>query len=255
MELGKVSIITPCYNGEKYVAKTIESVLAQTYSNWEMIIIDDGSKDSSAEVVRAYTEKDSRITLLQQENAGSAAARNNGIRNANGQYIALLDSDDLWEPEFLEEQIAFMKGKEAVCVCCSYRCINEEGEEILRPAHCKSKITTKDMMITNYIGCLSGLYDSQKYGKIYLKEELKSLRDDYAYWLDIVKLEGVAYGNDKILASYRVFANSTTGNKKKLIKKQYRFYRDYLKLGVFKSCYNLIRWGLMGMKKYKGMKK
>ena len=75
------------------------------------------------------------------------------------------------------------------------------------------------MMITNYIGCLSGLYDSQKYGKIYLKEELKSLRDDYAYWLDIVKLEGVAYGNDKILASYRVFANSTTGNKKKLIKK------------------------------------
>ena len=85
------------------------------------------------------------------------------------------------------------------------------------------------------------------------KEELKSLRDDYAYWLDIVKLEDKAYGNQKLLARYRVLANSTTGNKKKLIKKQYRFYRDYLKLGVFKSTVNLIRWGLMGLKKYKGI--
>ena len=88
-----------------------------------------------------------------------------------------------------------------------------------------------------------------------MREELKSLRDDYAYWLDVVKLEGKAYGNQKILASYRVFANSTTGNKKKLIKKQYRFYRDYLKLGVIKSCYNLFRGGMLGLKKYKGMKK
>ena len=255
METGLVSIITPCYNGEKYVAKTIESVLAQTYTNWEMIVIDDGSKDGSADVVRGYIEKDARISLLQQENAGSAAARNNGIRNARGQYIALLDSDDLWDPEFLQEQIAFMQEKNTVCVYCSYRCINEDGEEIHNPVQCKPEITTKDMMVTNYIGCLSGLYDAQKYGKIYLKEELKSLRDDYAYWLDIVKLEDKAYGNQKILASYRVFANSTTGNKKKLIKKQYRFYRDYLKLGVFKSCCNLIRWGLMGLKKYKGKKK
>ena len=255
MELGLVSIITPCYNGEKYVAQTIESVLAQTYGSWEMIVIDDGSKDSSAEIVRSYAEKDARITLLQQENAGSAAARNNGIRHAKGQYIALLDSDDLWEPEFLEEQVAFMKEKNAVCVHCSYRCIDEEGKEILAPTYCAEETTYKDMVVYNRIGCLSGLYDSQKYGKIYLKEELKSLRDDYAYWLDIVKLEGKAYGNQRILASYRVFANSTTGNKKKLIKKQYRFYRDYLKLGVFRSCYNLIRWGLMGMKKYKGMKK
>ncbi len=255
MQTGLVSIITPCYNGAKYVAQTIECVLAQTYENWEMIVIDDGSKDNSAEIVRSYAERDARISLLQQENAGSAAARNNGIRNANGQYIALLDADDLWEPQFLEEQIAFMKEKNAVCVHCSYRCIDEEGKEILAPAYCAEETTYKDMVVYNRIGCLSGLYDTQKYGKIYLREELKSLRDDYAYWLDIVKLEGKAYGNQKILASYRVFANSTTGNKKKLIKKQYRFYRDYLKLGFFRSCYNVFRWGMMGLKKYKGMKK
>jgi glycosyltransferase involved in cell wall biosynthesis len=253
MTKGLVSIITPCYNGAKYISETIDSVLAQTYKDWEMIIIDDGSKDKSAEIVRAYMEKDSRIKFLQQANAGSAAARNNGIRSAEGQYIALLDADDLWEPEFLAEQTAFMTEKNAVCVYCSYRCINENSEEILNPVICREEISTKDMMVTNYIGCLSGLYDCSKHGKVYLKEELKSMRDDYAYWLDIVKLEDKAYGNQKLLARYRVLANSTTGNKKKLIKKQWRFYRDYLKLGVVKSFVNLVRWGLMGLKKYKGI--
>ena len=253
MTKGLVSIITPCYNGAKYISETIDSVLAQTYENWEMIIIDDGSKDNSAEIVRSYMEKDGRIKFLQQANAGSAAARNNGIRSAEGQYIALLDADDLWEPEFLAEQTAFMTEKNAVCVYCSYRCINENSEGILNPVICRPEITTKDMMVTNYIGCLSGLYDCSKHGKVYLKEELKSMRDDYAYWLDIVKLEDKAYGNNKLLARYRVLANSTTGNKKKLIKKQWRFYRDYLKLGIVKSFINLVRWGLMGLKKYKGI--
>ena len=255
MKDGLVSIITPCYNGEKYISETIDSVLSQTYTDWEMIIVDDGSKDGSADIVLKYMAKDGRIKFLQQKNAGSAAARNNGIRSAEGQYIALLDADDVWENNFLEEQIAFMKEKNAVCVYSSYKCIDENSNEILQPVICKPEINTKNMMVTNYIGCLSGLYDTKKYGKIYLREELKSMRDDYAYWLDIVKLEDKAYGNQKLLARYRVLATSTTGNKKKLIKKQYRFYRDYLKLGVIRSCINLIRWGFMGMKKYKGSKK
>ncbi len=249
---GLVSIITPCYNGAKYISETIDSVIAQSYDNWEMIIIDDGSKDNSAEIVRNYMENDGRIKFLQQANAGSAAARNNGIRSAEGQYIALLDADDIWETDFLSEQIAFMTEKDAVCVYSSYKCIDENGNEILNPVICRSEITTKDMMVTNYIGCLTGIYNIERHGKIYLREELKSMRDDYAYWLDIVKLEDKAYGNPKVIARYRVLANSTTGNKKKLIKKQYRFYRDYLKLGVFKSITNLVRWGVMGLKKYKG---
>lgn len=252
MKTGLVSIITPCYNGEKYISQTIDSVLAQTYENWEMIIINDGSKDHSDEIVRSYMEKDSRIIFLQQPNAGSAAARNNGIRSAKGQYIALLDADDLWEPEFLEEQIAFMKEKKAVCVCCSYRCIDENSKEILKPVLSKQVITAKDMTVTNYIGCLTGLYDCSKHGKIYLREELKSIRDDYAYWVDVVNTEGVAYGNQKLLARYRVLANSTTGNKQKLIGKQYQFYRHHLKLSVGRSVINLVYWGIMGLKKYSG---
>lgn len=253
MTLGLVSIITPCYNGAKYIAQTIDSVLAQTYARWEMIIVDDGSKDNSEQIVRAYMEKDSRIKFLQQANAGSAAARNNGIRSADGQYIALLDADDLWDPEFLEDQIRFMTEKNATCVYCSYRCIDADGKEILQPVKSKPVVTTKKMMVTNYIGCLSGLYNAQKHGKIYLREELKSIRDDYAYWLDVVKTEGVAYGNPRILASYRMLSNSTTGNKKKLIGKQYQFYRNYLNLGVVRSTCNLFWWGVMGLKKYWGL--
>lgn len=251
MKKGLVSIITPCYNGAKYIGETIESVLAQTYSMWEMIIVDDGSRDNSAEVIKEYTEKDSRIVLVQQANGGSAAARNNGIRCAEGQYIALLDADDLWDPMFLEKQIKFMKDKNAVCVYCTYRMIDKNSKEILHPVLAQEQVTDKDMMVMNYIGCLSGLYDASKYGKIYLREELKSIRDDYAYWLDIVKLEGKAYGNKENLASYRVLANSTTGNKKKLIKKQYQFYRQFLKLSPVKSTSNLIRWGIRGVKKYR----
>lgn len=127
---GLVSIIMPCYNGEKFIKETIESVLAQTYTSWELLIIDDGSKDSSVDIIKSY-QQDQRIKLIQQANAGSAAARNNGIRQSKGQYMALLDSDDLWLPEFLEKQVNFMKEKKAVCVCCSYSRIDEDSNDVL----------------------------------------------------------------------------------------------------------------------------
>ena len=105
----KVSVITPAYNASRLIRETIESVIAQTYTDWEMIIVDDGSKDNTAEIVRSYAEKDSRIILIQQQNGGSSSARNNGLRHATGRYIALLDADDLWDSNFLEEMIRFMK--------------------------------------------------------------------------------------------------------------------------------------------------
>lgn len=250
MEEGLVSIITPCYNGAKYISETIDSVIAQTYPKWEMLIVDDGSKDNSADIVREYEAKDERIHLIQQKNAGSAAARNNGIRQCNGQYIALLDADDLWKPDFLKKQIAFMKKRKAVCVFCSYERIDGHSKQILHPTIAKKKITTKDMRVMNQIGCLSGLYDSSQHGKIYLREELKSLRDDYAYWYDIVSLEDAAYGNPEILASYRVLDTSTTGNKKKLIKKQYQFYRTHLKESVPEALVNTLVWGVSGIRKF-----
>lgn len=252
MKEGLVSIITPVYNGEKYISETIDSVIKQTYPDWEMIVVDDGSKDGSAAIVRRYVEKESRITLLQQPNGGSASARNNGIRHANGQYIALLDSDDLWEQNFLRNQLALMKEKNAIVVHGSYRRINEKSEEILQAWMAKEEVTYKQMQMTNHIACLTGLYDTSKYGKIYLKEELRSIRDDYAYWLDIVKLAGKSYGNQDLLASYRVISSSTTGKKKKLIKAQFYFYYHYQKFGLFKSTLYTMYWGMLGILKFRG---
>lgn len=242
-----ISIITPCYNSEKYIEETIKSVLGQTYTAWEMIIIDDGSTDHSACIVQKYVEKEPRIRLVAQENKGSAAARNCGIRQAKGQYIALLDADDLWDREFLSNQLQFMARQKAVCVCCSYRRINEESKEVHSPVFAKRIITERDMLRRNYIGCLTGLYDVSKYGKVYLHEELKSMRDDYAYWIDIVHRTGIVYGNPEILASYRMASGSTTGKKVRLIPKQYQFYRRYLKQGPVRSVMNTICWGVAGL--------
>lgn len=250
MEKGLVSIITPVYNGARFVSETIESVLAQTYPQWEMIVVDDGSKDDSAEIVRRYAEEDARITLLQQPNGGSASARNNGIRHAHGQYIALLDADDLWEPQFLTSQLALMREKDAVLVYASYKRINKDSKEILRPWIARKEVTYKQMQVTCHIGCLTGLYDTSRFGKIYLKEELRSVRDDYAYWLDIMKLAGKAYGNQEPLASYRILSTSTTAKKQKLIKTQFLFYYRYQKLGLLRSFAYTAYWGVLGILKF-----
>jgi len=247
---GLVSIITPCYNGDKYLAETIESVLSQTYTQWEMIIVDDGSTDRTADIASEYTLRDKRIQLVRQSNGGTAKARNAAMRLAQGRYIALLDADDIWEPRFLEEQLAFMAQKDAICVCGAYRHIDEKGMEIQHPTVPLSVITPRDMRVMNRIGCLTGLYDSCRHGKIYLHEELKSIRDDYAYWYDIVSLEGRAYGNPEILARYRVLTGSTTGNKLKLVSKQYQFYRRYLKENVLRAVFNTMRWGISGIRKF-----
>ena len=247
---GLVSIITPCYNGARYLADTIESVLGQTYARWEMIIVDDGSTDDTPGIAEAYAMRDGRVQLIRQQNAGTARARNVGMKRAKGQYIALLDADDLWEPDFLEKQLDFMAQTGAVCVCSAYRHIDENGREIQHPTVPPQRITPRDMRVMNRIGCLTGLYDTQKHGKVFLHEELRSIRDDYAYWYDIVCLEGEARGNPEILARYRVQTASTTGNKLKLVSKQYHFYRQYLKQNVPTACVNTVRWGLSGIRKF-----
>lgn len=244
-----VSVIMPCYNGEKFIKETIESVLNQTYQLWELLIIDDGSQDNSVDIIKSY-QADQRIKLIQQPNGGSAVARNNGIRHSQGQYMALLDSDDIWLPNFLEEQIKFMKSKNAICVCCSYSRIDEKSNEILKPVIAKKVITSKDMQSVDYVGTLTGIYDQSKYGKVYLKEELNSLLDDYAFFIDVINLEGVAYGNPKILAKYRLRKGSMTNNKKKLIKKHYLFYKNVLNQNLFKSIYSTTKWGIAGFFKY-----
>lgn len=246
----KVSIITPLYNGERFVGKTIESVIAQTYGDWEMIIINDGSKDRSPEICREYAAKEARIKVFDQPNGGSAAARNNGIRRAVGRYIALLDADDTWMPYFLESQLELMRQKDATLVFGSHLRIDEEDRECLAPFRVPPYVTYKDMLKTCYISCLTGLYDTSRFGKVFLHEEFRSLRDDYVYWLEIIKKCKVAYGNQRIIGSYRILGSSISRNKKKVILPQYRVYREVEGLGVIRSLYYLACWAFAGYRKY-----
>jgi len=251
MQKDLVSIITPLYNGEKYVSQTIDSVLAQTYLNWEMIIINDGSKDDSEKIVEEYVKKDNRIKLFSQANGGSASARNNGIRRAKGQYIALLDADDLWESFFLESQLKLMKEKDTLLVYGSHKRIDEVGNECLKPFVVPKEVTYYDILKTCSISCLTGVYDTSVYGKFYLNEDLKSLRDDHLFWLNILKKTKVAYGNKDIIASYRILGNSVSRNKKKVIIPQFNIYYKFEKLGLFRSVYYLASWAINGFIKYR----
>lgn len=246
----KVSIITPAYNASRFIAQTIDSVIAQTHPDWEMLIVDDGSKDNTAEIIEEYASKEPRIKLIKQQNAGSAAARNNALRNASGKYICFLDADDLWDPNFLESQIKFMAQKNAQLVYASYRRMNEENQEILKPFIVPDMVDYKGLLKTCSISCLTAMYDRETLDDNFFNEQLKSMRDDFVFWLQILKKTPFAFGNKAVLASYRVFASSTTGNKKKVIKPQFNVYYKVEKLGLVKSVYYLINWALNGLKKY-----
>ena len=245
-----VSIIMPSYNTAQYITETIQSVIDQTYHNWELIIVDDCSTDNTDIVVGKI--KDPRIRYIKNEkNSGAAVSRNRALREANGRWVAFLDSDDLWESDFLEKQIRFIKEKNATIVFASYKRIDENNNEFLRPFIVPDKVNYKSLLKTCSISCLTAMYDKEKTGEVFFNEALRSLRDDLAFWLSILKRIDYAYGNKDVLASYRVFITSTSGNKKKMIKPQFNIYRNIEKLNFVTSVYYLVCWAINGIKKYR----
>lgn len=246
-----VSIVTPLYNGERFVRQTVESVLAQTYPDWEMVIVNDGSKDRSEQIVREYAEKDSRIRVFSQPNGGSASARNHGIREARGKYMVFLDADDYWDATFLEEQLRFLKEKKASIVCASCRRVDDSGKEVLQPLIVPARIDYKSLLRTCSLTCLTTLIDREAFHDVYFCEELRSLRDDYVLWLSLLKQTPCAYGNPKVLAYYRLNSNGVTANKWKMIKPQFMAYYKEEQLGLIRSIYYLVHWAVNGVMKYR----
>lgn len=259
MEKGLVSIITPMYKGERFVGDTIRSVIAQSYEKWEMIIVDDCSPDDGAgiRVVESFQKDEPRITLIKQKvNKGSAGARNTGIKQANGQYLCLLDSDDYWDSNFLESQLKLMAEKDAAFVYASYRRVHETTkEEVLRPIIVHEKINYHKYLQTYEVGCLTVVYDVSKIGKQYLNEDMKSVRDDTSLWLSILKKVDYFYGNRKILASYRQVGGSATNSKSGLIKPHWYMLRKIEKLSLVRSIYYFSYWAITGFYKYHTGKK
>lgn len=253
MDKDLVSIVTPMYKGAAFVGETIESVLSQTYSNWEMIIVDDCSPDNGAgiNVVKQYN--DNRIKLIESKiNSGSSGSRNIALKASKGRFIAFLDADDIWHSNFLEEQLAFMKQKDAALVFSSYRRIDENTkEEILKPFIVPFKVNYKSLLKTCPIFPSTAIYDVSKCKKHFFNEAMGSLRDDYVYWLTMLKDIEFAYGNPKILVDYRIRKSSVTANKKKVITPQWNVLRKVEKLPTWKCIYYIINWGFISILKYR----
>lgn len=250
-----ISIITPMYKGATFVGETIKSVLAQSYDNWEMIIVDDCSPDGGAgiAVVEKFAQNEPRIKLIaSKENRGSSGARNIALEKAKGRYIAFLDSDDIWHPDFLEKQLHFMKDKDAPMVFSSYKRIEEHTEEeILKPFIVPPEITYKSLLRTCPIFPSTAIYDTLKIPKLYFNEKLGSMRDDYVYWLTMFKSIEKGYGNPAILVDYRMRKTSVTGDKSKVIKPQWNVLYKVEKLGLIQSAYYLTCWAVISFFKYR----
>lgn len=241
MEKDLVSIITPSYNSGKFIAETIESVIAQSYQNWEMIIVDDGSVDNTESIVNSFIEKDDRIQFYKNEvNSGPAITRNNGIDIANGRFISFLDSDDLWTNDKLTKQIDFMLLNNYPFTFSYYAQIDENGFYIQDIDNLPSKVTYHSSLRSNKIGCLTAVYDTVFFGKQYM-EDLPN-RQDYTLWLKLLKRVNYAHCCTEILAKYRVRSNSISSKKFKLIKYHWIIYRNFEKNNLLMSTYYLTNY-------------
>lgn len=241
----KVSVITPLYNCSDFLEKTIQSVLSQTYKNWEMFMVDDCSKDDSLEIAQRYSAQDERIKVFQlEQNSGAAVARNTAIEAATGRFIAFLDSDDLWQPEKLEGQIDFMLSNNVAFSYTAYEKINESGD-VFGVMGVPEKVTYKQLLKTCVIGCLTAVYDTNQLGKIYMPTTTR--REDFATWLNVLKKVDCAYGLTQPLAQYRVYANQASGKKASMAKENWRLYRDLEKLNLLQASYYFTNYAVRGV--------
>ncbi|OIJ21754.1 glycosyl transferase [Anaerobacillus alkalidiazotrophicus] len=248
-----VSVITPTYNSAKFIGETIESVLAQTYTNWEMVIVDDCSSDETVRIVKEYVAGDNRIKLIQlKENSGPAIARNTAIEHACGRYLAFLDSDDQWLPHKLERQLQFMQEHEIAFSFTDYMNMNEDGTETGVVTHAPKEANYHQLLKHNTIGCLTVMLDTEKTGKV--KMINIRTRQDYVLWLTICKQGFTAYGLQEVLANYRNVGNSVSNNKLKMAKQNWKVYRQIENISLVKSLWYFVHYVYFKLKKYVSQK-
>lgn len=245
-----VSIIMPSYNTGKFIKETINSVIAQTYSNWELIIVDDCSTDNTDEIVKSIN--DNRIIYLKNEtNSGAAISRNKALREAKGRWIAFLDSDDLWKNDKLEKQIKFMKENNCYFSYTNYIEIDENGNINGKRVTGPKKITKTGMFNYCWPGCLTVMYDANKIGLIQIEDIKKN--NDYAMWLKVCK-KADCYLLSEDLAMYRKRSGSISNHSyMSLIKWHYKLYREAEHQNIIYSLFNTCRnimFGFYKKKKY-----
>ena len=244
-----VSIVTPCYNASRFIADTIRSVQNQTYSNWELIIVDDCSTDNSVQIVTNFALQDDRIKLITLEhNTGSPAVpRNRAIKEANGDMIAFLDAYDIWKPDKLECQIEYMLSRGCGIVYTNGEMIDEQNRYIR---------TIKKIKFVDYKQTLK--HDELSCSSVMAKKDLligcsfkKQMMEDYIFWLEVLRKTGAkAYNVNRVLYSYRLVGNSRSRNKKKIIKRQWEVLRSIEKLNFLYALYCFLNYIWINFKKY-----
>lgn len=241
-----VSVIVPVYHAEEYIHQTLESVLQQTYKNWELLLVVDGEQDPTISLIEDYIKSTSetRIRLIvQKENQGAALARNRGVKEARGRYIAYLDADDLWEVMKLEKEIAFMKDMDAAFVFTGYEFGDEKAVGTGKIVHVPDKLVYKEALKNTTIFTSTVMFDTTKISRELLEmPDMKS--EDTALWWKILRSGYDAYGLDENLVTYRRPVKSLSSNKLVAIRRIWDLYRKAEKLSLPYSCYNFCFWAI-----------
>lgn len=245
-----VSVIMPAYNSEAYIESAIRSVQAQTVQDWELLVIEDGSRDSTPELVQKMAAEDPRIRLLpNQHNMGTARSRNRGMELCRGRYIAFLDSDDCWHCDKLEKQVALAETTGADILYTSYAIVDDSGQKCCPDFVVPERTDLKRMLRCSEIGCstvmLSGdLAKAARFAENFYHE-------DYAMWLTLLQKGAKARGVSQVLVDYRYHADSRAADKFSSAKRRWRIYRDLLKLSVIKSGWYSALYAVSGILKYR----
>lgn len=237
----KVSIIIPLYNTKSLLKQTIDSVLAQTYTDWEIIVVDDCSTDGSFEHAQFLAEKDSRIKVYKMDqNSGPGSATKFGFEKSSGGLVAFIDSDDLWAPDKLSKQITFMEENNYEFTCTDYEQINEDGESIHRVIKCKDKAAYKTVLKTCPVGSSTVILTASLLRQVDIPTIRKN--NDYTLWLRLLKIYPCIYGMHETLMYYRVWSQSISYNKFKKVKYFWIAYREYEDFSILKSLFLLMEW-------------
>lgn len=246
-----VSVVMPAYNAERYIETAIRSVKAQTFTDWELIIIDDGSKDSSVEIIERLAEEDSRIKFFRNdENMGVAKTRNRGMKLSCGKYVAFLDSDDIWYPNKLDAQLTRMKEAGADISYSSYAIVNALGEQVKSDYIVPETINFNGLLCENVIGCSTVVLTAQIANKYCF--DSKYYHEDYVLWLQLLREGYRACGNTEVLVDWRYIENSRSFDKRKGAKYRWFIYRHYLDLPFHKSAWVFCCYVSAGIRKYFG---
>ncbi len=241
-----VSIVVPVYHAQNYIRNTMDCVLAQSYKDWEMFLVVDDPQDATINVIEQYIEEmqEKRIhVLVQEENKGAALARNRGVQEAKGRYIAYLDADDLWKMDKLEKEIAFLDEKQVAFAFTGYEFADENGVGLGKVVRVPEVLEYKEALRNTTIFTSTVMFDTQKIDKqLLVMPDVKS--EDTALWWKILRNGYKAYGLDENLVYYRRPSVSLSSNKLVAIKRIWNLYRNVEKLSLPYSCYNFCFWAV-----------